>query len=311
MSQPIPQPMSRRARILIVDDQAVNIRALHELFRSDHEVFMATSGEQALVQCQQHMPDLILLDVMMPDLSGHDVCRRLKADPVTQAIPIIFITGQTEEQDEVLGLELGAADFITKPFNPVVVLARVRIQLTLKFQSDLLRTSALTDELTGVANRRKFDEELQLHWRQCQRVQEPLSLILVDVDHFKRYNDHYGHLLGDVCLRRIGQTLRQTLHRPFDTLARYGGEEFVCLLPQTDEEGARAVAQMLLNAVAGLQMEHEGLGQGRQVSISLGVATWEPPQVLTPQALVEQADQYLYAAKRAGRGRVGHAGSAV
>jgi len=303
------QPLGR-GRILVVDDQPVNIRALYGLLRDEHDVFMATSGEQALELCQQQQPDLILLDVIMPGMNGHEVCRQLKANPATAAIPVIFITGQNDEKDEVLGLELGAADFISKPFNPVVVQARVKIQLTQKFQADLLRATALKDELTGVANRRKFEEELQLHWRQCMRVKVPLSLILIDVDHFKKYNDFYGHVLGDVCLRKVGQTLHQVLNRPFDSLSRYGGEEFVCLLPQTDADGALTVARAMLASVLEQRIEHAAVGEGQIVTISLGVATLIPTPNMDLQALIQAADEQLYEAKRAGRARVGYSAAA-
>jgi PleD family two-component response regulator len=203
----LPHPHNR-PKLLIVDDQSTNIRVLHELFREDCDVFMATSGEQAITVCQTQLPDLILLDVVMDDVDGHEVCRRLKADPVTQGIPIIFITAQQRDSDEALGLELGAVDFISKPINPIIVRARVRTHLTLKLQNDLLRSMALMDGLTGVANRRKFDEDISADWRQCFREQKPLSLILADVDYFKRYNDRYGHLAGDGCLKSVAQALK-------------------------------------------------------------------------------------------------------
>lgn len=165
----------QKPKLLLVDDQRVNILVLYELFRDECEIFMATDGEQALQSCRTVLPDLVLLDVHMDGLDGHEVCRRLKDDPETRDIPIIFVTAQGEEQDEVHGFELGAVDFIVKPINPVIVKARVKTHLTLKQQTDILRSFALLDGLTGVANRRKFDEELALDWRQCQREQAPLS----------------------------------------------------------------------------------------------------------------------------------------
>ena len=188
---------NRRPKILIADDQPTNIRVLYELFRDQCDVFMATTGAQTMQICRAELPDLILLDVVMDDIDGHEVCRRLKADPLTGAIPIIFVTSQNQEADEVIALGLGAVDFITKPINPVIVRARVRTHLTLKLQGDLLRASALLDGLTGVANRRKFDEDVQTDWRQCLRESAPLSLILIDIDYFKLYNDRYGHQAGD------------------------------------------------------------------------------------------------------------------
>ncbi|MBK5418643.1 diguanylate cyclase [Pseudomonas sp. TH31] len=293
-----------RPKLLIVDDQPTNIRVLHELFREDCDVFMATSGEQAISVCQSQLPDLILLDVVMEGMDGHEVCRRLKVDPVTQGIPIIFITAQQQESDEELGLGLGAVDFISKPINPTIVRARVRTHLTLKLQSDLLRSMALMDGLTGVANRRKFNEDILADWRLCFREQKPLSLILVDVDYFKRYNDQYGHQAGDGCLKSIAQALSETVRRPYDLVARYGGEEFACVLPNTVLSGAVEIAERMQERVRALGIEHSASDVDRVVTISLGVATLTPTGDLEFQALIEAADKQLYEAKSAGRARV-------
>ncbi|EUB75551.1 response regulator receiver modulated diguanylate cyclase [Pseudomonas sp. GM41(2012)] len=296
--------LHNRPRLLIVDDQPTNIRVLHELFREDCDVFMATRGEQAISLCRTLLPDLILLDVVMEGMDGHEVCRRLKADPATQGIPIIFITAQQRESDEVRGLELGAVDFISKPINPTIVRARVRTHLTLKLQNDLLRSMALMDGLTGVANRRKFDEDLLADWRQCFREQKPLSLILVDVDYFKRYNDRYGHLAGDGCLKSVAQALSETVRRPYDLVARYGGEEFACILPNTDLRGAVELAEKMQRNIRSLGIEHSASDVDRVVTISLGVATLVPTAVLEFQALIVAADKQLYEAKKTGRARV-------
>nr|WP_237881477.1 diguanylate cyclase [Pseudomonas sp. PGPR40] len=293
-----------RPKLLIVDDQPTNIRVLHELFREDCDVFMATSGEQAISVCQAQLPDLILLDVVMEGMDGHEVCRRLKVDPATQGIPIIFITAQQQESDEVLGLELGAVDFISKPINPTIVRARVRTHLTLKLQSDLLRSMALMDGLTGVANRRKFDEDILVDWRQCFREQKPISLILVDVDYFKRYNDRYGHQAGDGCLKSVARVLSEAVRRPYDLVARYGGEEFACVLPNTALSGAVDIAEKMQERVQALGIEHSASDVDRVMTISLGVATLTPTGELGFEALIEAADKQLYEAKNAGRARV-------
>ncbi|WP_350646582.1 diguanylate cyclase [Pseudomonas sp. HY13-MNA-CIBAN-0226] len=294
----------KRPKLLIVDDQPTNIRVLHELFREDCDVFMATSGEQAIGVCQNQLPDLILLDVVMEGMDGHEVCRRLKVDPMTQGIPIIFITAQQQESDEMQGLALGAVDFITKPINATIVRARVRTHLTLKLQSDLLRSMALMDGLTGVANRRKFNEDIMAGWRLCFREQKPLSLILVDVDYFKLYNDRYGHQAGDDCLKSVAQTLSETVRRPYDLVARYGGEEFACILPNTVLSGAVEIAERMQERVRALGIEHSASDVDRVVTVSLGVATLTPTRELEFQALIEVADKQLYEAKKAGRARV-------
>jgi diguanylate cyclase (GGDEF)-like protein len=293
-----------RPKILIVDDQLINIRVLHELFRQDCEVFMATSGEQAIAVCQSQLPDLVLLDVVMDGMDGHEVCRRLKADLATQGIPIIFITAQRHESEEVFGLELGAVDFISKPINPIIVKARVRTHLALKLQSDQLRSMALIDGLTGIANRRKFDEDLLADWRQCFRDQKPLSLILVDVDYFKLYNDRYGHQAGDECLKSVAHTLAESVRRPYDLVARYGGEEFACILPSTGLSGAVDIAERMQGYVRALGIEHSDSDLDRVVTISLGVATLVPNGDFKFKELIEIADKQLYSAKQAGRGRV-------
>ncbi|MBC8982347.1 diguanylate cyclase [Pseudomonas lurida] len=293
-----------RPKLLIVDDQPTNVRVLHELFREDCDVFMATSGEQAISVCKNQLPDLILLDVVMEGMDGHEVCRRLKVDPMTQGIPIIFITAQQQESDEVLGLELGAVDFITKPINTTIVRARVRTHLALKLQSDLLRSMALIDGLTGVSNRRKFNEDILADWRLCFREQKPLSLILVDVDYFKRYNDQYGHQAGDGCLKSIAQALSETVRRPYDLVARYGGEEFACVLPNTVLSDAVEIAERMQESVRILGIEHSNSDVDRVVTISLGVATLTPTRDLEFQILIEAADKQLYEAKNTGRARV-------
>ena len=294
----------QKPKLLLVDDQRVNILVLYELFRDECEIFMAADGEQTLQSCRTVLPDLVLLDVHMDGLDGHEVCRRLKDDPETRDIPIIFVTAQGEEQDEVRGFELGAVDFIVKPINPVIVKARVNTHLTLKQQTDILRSFALLDGLTGVANRRKFDEELALDWRQCQREQAPLSVILIDVDHFKRYNDRYGHLQGDAGLQAVAKALGSAIRRPYDLLARYGGEEFACVLPNTNLIDAVKIAECMQAAVRALKLEHLDSAVGQVLTVSLGVATIVPTAGATSATVVAEADRQLYQAKQAGRARV-------
>lgn len=290
-------PPGRRPRLLLVDDQPANIQALHRVFAGDCQVLMATDGARALQLCRERQPDLVLLDVQMPGMDGHELCAELKADPLLRGIAVIFVTAQHHPDDETRGLDAGAADFITKPFNPAVVRARVRTQLTLKHQSDLLRELAFVDGLTGVHNRRHFDERFLSETRRAQRTRSPLAVVLADVDHFKRYNDALGHLAGDDCLRRVAAALRACLRRPTDLLARYGGEEFICLLPDTDLAGAIVVAQQMEDGLRALALPHPGIAG--IVTVSLGVSA-----AAQGQGLVEAADKALYLAKAAGRGRV-------
>ncbi len=294
---------SERARVLVVDDQPANIQLLHQILKAEFEVSMATDGESALALCRRRAPDIVLLDVMMPGLDGFEVCARLRSEPTTRDVPVIFVTAKDGVEDETRGLEVGAVDFITKPVNPPVVLARVRTHLALKRQADLLRSMAFNDGLTGVANRRWFDERLQVEWLRCRRNQLPLSLILLDLDHFKAYNDCYGHQAGDDCLRTVASEMRGRLGRPADLLARYGGEEFVCLLPETTIEGARAKADELGKAVFDLGIANAGATTAPVVTISRGVASIQPSADGKAVDLLHIADNFLYMAKRSGRNR--------
>ncbi|GMU43134.1 MAG: diguanylate cyclase [Xanthomonadales bacterium] len=294
---------SERPRILVVDDQPANIQTLYQVLKGDYDVAMATDGSQAIALCQRRPPDLVLLDVVMPGIDGFEVCKRLKADSATRDVPVIFVTARDSTEDETQGLEVGAVDFITKPVNPPVVRARVRTHVELKRQADFLRSMAFNDGLTGVANRRWFDERLQVEWLRCRRNKLPLSLILLDLDHFKAYNDHYGHQAGDDCLRAVAAAMKARLGRPADLLARYGGEEFVCLLPETPAEGARAKSEDLGRAVFDLGIPHAGSATAPVVTISRGVATAAPAVEGSPSELLARADERLYAAKHAGRNR--------
>ena len=290
-----------RPRLLVVDDQPINIQMLYQAFSADHQVFMATGGEQALALCASQQPDLVLLDVMMPGMDGYEVCRRLKAEQATRDLPVIFVTAHNDETAEALGLEVGAVDFIYKPINPKIVRARVKTHLTLKAQSDLLRQWVYIDGLTGAHNRRHFDERLAVEWGGAVRDGRPLSVVLLDVDFFKRYNDRNGHQAGDDCLRRVAATLKTSLKRPGDLLARYGGEEFACLLPNTDFAGAIQLAEQLGQEVFDQQIEHADSSVAPVVTVSLGVSSKRKDAVGGAEALLREADAQLYNAKVRGR----------
>ncbi|PWC58888.1 diguanylate cyclase [Azospirillum sp. TSH7] len=293
-----------RPKILVVDDIPSNVHVLSRILKDDYDIYFATDGEKALDLVQSRMPDLVLLDIMMPGMDGFEVCRRIKDDPTTHDIPVIFISAKSEVEDETRGLEVGAIDFITKPISPPIVKARVRNHLLLKRQTDLLRSLSFLDGLTGIANRRRFDEAMAREWRRCARSHLPLSLVILDVDHFKAYNDQYGHQTGDECLRIVAEVLAERARRPSDLVARYGGEEFVCLLPETDGPGATRVAEGFRAGVAERRIPHAQSPVAPFVTISLGVATVIPSAESSPEELAEMADQLLYRAKRTGRNRV-------
>lgn len=295
--------VSARPRLLVVDDQPINIQVMHQIFGSQCQVFMATSGQQALNFCLSTPPDIVLLDVVMPGMDGFEVCQALKSHPETSDIPVIFVTAHTDAQQETRGLELGAVDFISKPVNPAVVRARVRTQLTLKCQSDLMRKLVFLDGLTGVFNRRYLDQQLSIELARAVRNQAPLALIMLDVDYFKRFNDCYGHQSGDDCLRTVATSVRESLRRPADLVARYGGEEFACLLPDTPFDSAMAIAASLERNVRGKHIAHID-SDFQVVTVSLGVTATGGESALSVAELLEAADQQLYQAKKTGRGRV-------
>lgn len=318
-----PDPAEPLQRLLVVDDDPSMVRLLSRLLVGMARIHFATSGEDALLQIRQNPPDLVLLDAEMPGLGGYETCRQLKADPALAHVPVIFVTAHTDTASETHALTIGAVDFIPKPLNPPVVQARVRTHLALKRQSDELRRLTATDALTGIANRRAFDEGLQLEWRRAMRSRAPLSLLMVDVDYFKRFNDTYGHPAGDACLRMVARVLAQTARRAGDLVARYGGEEFALLLPATAAFDAFHLGESLCQGVAALGVPHAASAAAAHVSISVGVATLalpcdgvappsgachdceQAPRCLAgPEALLALADEALYAAKAMGRARV-------
>lgn len=303
--------MALNGRILVVDDAMENIQILHAALQKEQEVLFALDGARALALARSQQPDLILVDAMMPGMDGYAVCAALRATPETRDIPVIFVTSLKTPEDETRALDAGAADFITKPVNAAVVRARVRTQLTVKRQADALRALTLTDPLTGLANRRAFDERLEAEWRRCARAGLPVALILADVDHFKAYNDHYGHQAGDACLVQVAAALRRGAGRTHDLVTRYGGEEFAILLPQLDAQGAEGVVHRLLDELARLGLPHAASPTAPQLTMSMGLASLVPRDAQGADTLVASADALLYQAKAGGRNqyRIGGVGT--
>lgn len=293
----------QRARLLIVDDEAVHRDVLADLLAGEGELLMACDGGEAMELAQTRQPDLILLDMLMPDLSGAELLKQLKEHPLTRAIPVIIISGLDAIEDEEQGLALGACDYIIKPFHPNIVCARVHNALRMAQQRTLLEQLAHVDSLTQLPNRRRCEMALEEEWLRCARLQQPLSVAVVDIDHFKQINDRYGHARGDVVLRRVADQMGRVLHRPADLVARFGGEEFVLLMPQTDAEGARQLAEALRGLVAQVQ-DLAPSGPVVSVTVSIGGATWVPDASQSYVGLLEAADRMLYQAKRAGRDQV-------
>src|SRR6202790_3045633 len=247
----------RDVSILLVDDDPGAIQLMGRILGDVGKLRFATNGDDALRLAHDSAPDLVLLVAEKPGMSGFELLKMLKAESSLADVPVIFITSHNEAGFEVSALDMGAADFIAKPLRSSRVLARVRTQLRVKYMADELRRTATTDALTGVAKRRQFDESLEREWLRARRAGDPVSLLMIDVDHFKLYNDLYGHPKGDICLRWVAQALVSACKRPADLVARYGGEEFVMLLPQTPRHGAEHVAIQVLDAVKALGIFHE------------------------------------------------------
>lgn len=295
----------KKPEILIVDDQPLNLQLLSRVLSEEFDLRVARSGQKALeIAFGENIPDLILLDINMPDIDGYEVCKLLKGDVRTQSIAIIFITARTSVEDEEKGFLLGAADYITKPFSPVVVRARVRNHINLKIRTDILESVAHTDSLTAVSNRRSYDEYLPDMWNHCMRSGSSLSVLMMDIDHFKAYNDTYGHGSGDECLRQVAQTIDRSVKRSLEFFGRYGGEEFVAVLPDVDCESAMILAEQLRAEVQSLAIEHSASSVAPVVTISIGCASTIPTAAYLPASLTEAADSALYVAKKEGRNTV-------
>lgn len=288
--------------VLVVDDDRVNRTVLAQLLHAECRLILARDGASAIARMREEDISLVLLDVSMPDMDGYEVLRQIRSNPRTCDVAVIFITSQTDEADEERGLSLGASDYVTKPIRPAIVLARIRVHLKLAQQRrELLRLST-QDGLTGLANRRHFDDSFQLSCRQAIRTGAQLGVALFDVDHFKQYNDHYGHGAGDDALRKVGQVLAEHSRRPFDLAARYGGEEFVLLAH--DSKHFQLLIEQVRQAVAALGIPHAKSSTGNIVTVSGGGILIGAVDSMSPAQMLVRADRLLYRAKHEGRNRI-------
>jgi diguanylate cyclase (GGDEF)-like protein len=289
--------------ILIIDDSTDAIRLLNSMLKGLGQVVFATNGADGIAMARQRRPQLILLDVDMDGMDGYETCKVLHGDPELSGTSIIFVTAHTTIESEVQALEAGAVDFISKPLNAPLVRARVRTHLRLANASAKLQQLARRDGLTGLYNRRYFDEQLGREFLRHKRQLLPLSLAFIDIDHFKPYNDHYGHQQGDACLAKVAATLAETVHRPGEVAARYGGEEFVILLPYTSGLDAERFGKLICQRVADLAIPHAHSQAASTVTVSVGLATTSPGGGGTASSLLAAADSALYQAKSGGRAR--------
>ncbi|NGZ05772.1 MAG: diguanylate cyclase [Magnetococcales bacterium] len=294
-----------RPKVLIIDDEAVNIDVLAGLLKPDYRIVSAKSAESAMQRLESPpLPDLILLDVIMPGMNGYAFCEMLKSNHRTRNIPVIFITSSSSEEDETRGFAVGAVDYIAKPYRPAVVSARVKTHIELKRRGEMLERLAILDGLTNIPNRRRFDQFMEYEWCRSLRFGHTCSVLLMDIDFFKLFNDHYGHAQGDHCLKEVATAITRALPRTMDLAARYGGEEFACVLPETNLPGGQAVAERILNAVRSLAIPHAQSKTAEHVTMSIGIASMTPTLGKQPLDLINQADQALYQAKRNGRNQI-------
>lgn len=292
-------------RVLVVDDTPANLDVLVEHLANENiEIMVATSGNEGLSLAHSTKPDLVLLDVMMPGMDGYTMCEHMRDDPTLADIPVVFLTAKYSDEDIERGLKLGAVDYIGKPFSMPILKARVRNHLALKRKGDQLAELACTDGLTRIANRRHFDLVLDQEWRRAMRSDNELAVIMIDIDHFKEYNDTLGHCAGDTCLKQVANSLSAVLHRPGDMVARFGGEEFVVLLPETGLADARHIAETMRESICALKIAHPGSTNAGHLTVSLGVASVRPSGNEGTTSLVQLADHNLYVAKKSGRNRV-------
>jgi diguanylate cyclase (GGDEF)-like protein len=294
--------------ILLVDDDSMVVRILSRILSDFVPLRFATSGRAALKLARESVPDLVLLDVDMPELNGFEVCKVFKSEPALAEVPIIFITSHESAQLEAKGLELGAADFISKPPHAPLVLARVHTYQRLKLLSDTMRSAVKMDFLTGAVTRRALEKSLTQEWLRAQRSAAPLTLLLADIEGFTAYNAEYGEEKGDACLKSVADALRAAAHRPMDVLGRYAGGKFAILMPETDAQGARIVAQRAIDAVDRMQILHAALmGRGR-VTLCVGggcrdsshPSTSKAAAGAVPNDLIVTAEQALKSGRSAG-----------
>jgi len=313
-----------KINILMVDDIQKNLYALEQILNQDgYEIFKASSGSECLEILLNQTIHIVLLDIQMPDMDGFEVASFIRNNPKTNKIPIIFITAasQTDHLD-LEGYESGAIDIIYKPINQVVLKQKVqtlvefiRIQQVLeekvneltilneenqKMQEHIERLASI-DYLTQTMNRRVLDESYERFYKDAKRNQTPISLLMIDLDNFKDYNDFYGHQKGDEALKIVAKVLKSTIKRPLDTVGRYGGEEFMIILPETDEDGAKLVASKILSNIKKEKIKHAQSVNRKVLTLSIGIASAVPTKEINKEDLIECADKKLYKAKDAGR----------
>lgn len=321
---------SDKPNILIVDDRPENLLVLESILEPINcNIIKATSGNKALSLMLDYDFALVLLDVQMPEMDGFETAELMKCRENTKYIPIIFVTAISKEQRCIfMGYEVGAVDYLFKPIEPIILQSKVKVFLEIYNQNKIIEENksllelkikelmelqeknselmnlSIRDGLTGISNRRRFDEYINMCWKNSIRSKKSLSLIMTDIDYFKLYNDTYGHVEGDGCLIKVAQTISKCLKRPIDFVARYGGEEFVIVLPETNLDGAIKVAEDIRTSIEDIKIEHINSKISKYVTVSLGVVTIQPSLTDNLIEFIDAADKALYNAKKTGRNRV-------
>lgn len=293
----------KKATILIVDDMTTNLLILSDVLKEDYNLKIAKDGKKCLEILETHHKDidLILLDIEMPGQNGYEVCKLIKENDKTKDIPVIFVTAKSSEEDEEYGLNVGAIDYIIKPFSKVVIKTRIKNQIKLREKTYLLEQLSMNDGLTNIKNRRFFDEIFEKTFAKVKRELTNLAVMMIDIDFFKLYNDNYGHGKGDEALKIVARTLKENLKRPTDLVARYGGEEFVVLLENIDENGLNTVATSLVEAVRAQNIKHEYSAVAPFVTISVGICYFDAKNILSKTEVLLKADEALYKVKQQGK----------
>lgn len=293
--------MKETYKILIIDDERINRQTISETLQPYYELYLAKDTLQGLAIAKKSRPDLILMDIIMPEESGYEAIIRLKDDPVLADIPVIFLTSMTSSEDEHKGFELGAVDYVTKPFNSTTLKMRVANHLNIVQKQRELEQLTKIDNLTQINNRFSFDAHLENELRRAIRNKSQLTLVMCDIDHFKKFNDHYGHVAGDDALYKVAQCLERNMRRPTDFIARYGGEEFAIIYSDTPAEKVEKSLEKCLSEIHNLRIPHEKSDSFDFVSISMGAYSITPSKDMTADSLILKADDILYKAKEAGR----------
>ena len=295
--------MQKKHTILVIDDSEVNIAALMHILSPDYKTLIAKNGHDGIELAKSTSPDLIILDVVMPDMDGFDTIVTLKKAVSTRNIPVIFVTSLSKPEDETKGLLLGGSDYITKPFSPEVVKQRVRNQIRMLEYIKKIEHLSRIDQLTGLPNRRSFHERLLSEWKLAIREKTAISLLIIDLDHFKKCNDTFGHLMGDIVLQETAKIIGGITRRPTDFSARWGGEEFTVLLPKTDSGSAQAIAESLRSRIEKTPITFSD-GLKTKITVSIGVNTHMPQRNCSLNAFLHHTDDALYLAKRNGRNSI-------